>query len=399
MPTYNTKSTASDLSPTWTNATDHDLEMSAGTAATNTQTWSIPANGLESAGWITPSDKPNSDVWEDSGTWTVRLNVTANNMNMRARCRCVRLDLNGVVLQSGAFTPFQTMHPIESKTFSPVAPAWTDGEEACNNRLAIEWEAENLDGMMTQSFDYEVDLGNSDTVTDITEDAGTCGGATPVTKVITGRYDIIAFVTKLITGRYDVAEFVTKAITGRYDILLFATKVITGRYDILLFVNKVITGRFDIAQFVTKTFTGRYDLAGKVTKIITGRYDITEFITKTITGRYDILIAATKVITGRYDITAFVTKIVTGRYDIAQFVTKAITGRYDILQFVTKTITGRFDITSFVNKMITGRYDIVIFAKKVITGRFDILAAGAAVKRLTRRLRDLMRFVPQENSM
>ncbi len=186
-------------------------------------------------------------------------------------------------------------------------------------------------------------------------------GLTAVTKVITGRYDIAAFIAKIITGRYDIAEFVTKVITGRYDIFQLATKVITGRYD--------------ISAFVFKAFTGRYDI-------------ITDGTTP-----------VTKVITGRFDITEFVTKLITGRYDIAVFVTKAITGRYDILQFATKTITGRFDIAEFVNKMITGRYDIDVFIKKVITGRYDILGEGGVVKRLTRRLRDLMRFVPQEDSM
>lgn len=355
--------------------TDISITVKGGDSDVNEATWASPQ--LNDANWPLGDYQGEVDVIALGGNSSYKVQLS------RYQSGDVRDQILGTSASqtaTGVFNFTQNIDPSAGATGDRLVM------EILSSRSASH-------GNETTIFRNSVD---ADSFIQVPFDAG---GTTPVTKVITGRFDIAEFVTKLITGRYDIIEFVTKAITGRYNILQFATKIITGRYDILLFVNKVITGRFDIVQFVTKTFTGRYDLAGKVTKIITGRYDIAEFITKTITGRYDILLFATKVITGRFDIATFVTKLVTGRYDIAQFVTKTITGRYDIFVFVTKAITGRFDIAEFVNKMITGRYDIAIFAKKVITGRYDILGAGAAVKKLTRRFRDLMRFVPQENSM
>lgn len=172
MPTYIQKTTNSDLSPAWSNTTQFDKEMSAGTGTDTFVQVSLAASEIKSASFITIVNKPNSDVWEDAGTQTVEIEVDSVNMNIRARCRIVRLDSIGTILESGAFTGFQTLSA--SRIFNPVSPTWVSAE-ACDNRIAIEFEFENTDTMMLQSADIGLGTIANEVITDISEDGGTCG--------------------------------------------------------------------------------------------------------------------------------------------------------------------------------------------------------------------------------
>lgn len=171
MPTYIQKEDASDLSPAWANTTQFDNEISAGVGVDSVVTVSLTPLEIKSASFITIANKPNSDVWEDAGTHTVEIELDSANMNIRAKCRIVRLDSLGVILESGAFTAFQTLQA--DRIFNPVSPTWVSAE-ACDNRIAIEFEFENLDTMMTQSADIGLGTTANEVITDITENGGTC---------------------------------------------------------------------------------------------------------------------------------------------------------------------------------------------------------------------------------
>lgn len=173
MVTYIESDSNSDLSPSWANTTYFDLEMfDDGGETGGIFTGSIPASSLRSASFITVAGNPNNDNWEDGGTQTAELNISKGSMNLRGRCRIVRLSSTGTILQSGSFTGFQTLDTGAQLTFSPVAPTFTAG--ACGDRIAIEFEFENTDSMMAQ--DLDINLGNTTTevITDISKNSGGC---------------------------------------------------------------------------------------------------------------------------------------------------------------------------------------------------------------------------------
>ncbi len=126
---------------------------------------------VKTIGWVTSFGNVNSDQWEDSGAWNVDLVVSIANHQISGRFRCVRLDKDKNVLQSGAFTSSQALSA--DRTFAPVSPAWTDSEENCLNRLAFEFEMTNA-STMTQSVEFQMGNGPPDTdfTTDISQDVG-----------------------------------------------------------------------------------------------------------------------------------------------------------------------------------------------------------------------------------
>ena len=173
MPTYIQKDTASDISPSWPNATQFDVDMSAGTGGTGGNNISLNASEIKSASFITVANKPNSDAFEDGGTQTVEVSPSSAAMTIRIRCRMARLSSTGVILGvKGAFTGFQIV-TAGDMTFSPVSPTWT-GTELCSDRLAVEWEFENTDTMMSASVILESGDVTEEVITDITENGGTC---------------------------------------------------------------------------------------------------------------------------------------------------------------------------------------------------------------------------------
>lgn len=172
MPVYVEKDINSDLAPAWPNAVAFDKEMSAGAGIDGSVVVSLAGSQTKSGGFITSAGVPNSDQWEDGGTWTVEIEADVGNHQITARCRCVRLDSVGAILQSGAFTATQTLDA--SRTFSPVAPAWTNGEEDCDNRIAIEVEFIENQG---KANSVTIGLGTTpanDVTTDIVENTAGC---------------------------------------------------------------------------------------------------------------------------------------------------------------------------------------------------------------------------------
>ncbi len=167
---------ASDLSPSWPNTTAFDNAFSlVFTGGPSEVTISLTASQTKSASFITPAANPNSDDWEDGGTWTMKVSASTS-MNMRARMRAVRLTSTGTIDQSGTFTSYQTFTSSGSFTWSPVAPTWST-TEACSHRLAFEFEFDNLDTMMTQEVTLQIEVAldlDIMAITDIDVNGGTC---------------------------------------------------------------------------------------------------------------------------------------------------------------------------------------------------------------------------------
>lgn len=171
MPTYVQTADNSDLTPTWANTSVFDKDMSTGASGNGNFTFTVPASSTRSSAFITLSGIPDSDGWENGGTQTVEIDVNMGDADVTCRCRIVRLNSTGTILQSGSFTSTQVMSA--SRTFSPVAPTWTGGEEACGNRLAIEFEWVESVGM-NATMKLNIRTTTAEVITDITENAGSC---------------------------------------------------------------------------------------------------------------------------------------------------------------------------------------------------------------------------------
>jgi len=172
MVTYVQKDINSDISPSWPNTTEFDLEMSAGLGIDSSIQFTIAASTVISASFITLANKPNNGAFQDGGTQTVEIEVQTAAMNIRMRCRMVKLDSSGTIIGvKGAFTGFQTLQA--DRTFSPVSPTWT-GTEACTHRLAVELELENVDTMMSSTAAIGLGTAINEVITDITENSGGC---------------------------------------------------------------------------------------------------------------------------------------------------------------------------------------------------------------------------------
>lgn len=168
--TFYANSTDSDLTPSWAYTTSFNKELSLipqGSSAT-VKSITISASGFMSGGYITPLGQPNSNPWEDGGTWTLEYKVSTASMYIRSRVRAVALNNTGTILQSGTFSSYSTMSPVELKSFSITAPTWTFSE-SCDNRLAIEWEFENINTMSSENtiitFYEAVSLSDYETIT------------------------------------------------------------------------------------------------------------------------------------------------------------------------------------------------------------------------------------------
>ena len=163
MPTYIQKNINSDLTP----FPDLNKEMSVGSGIDT----SIAISGINTStsrtlGFITPSGVPNSNSWEDSGTWTVEIQTDIGNAQVDAQLRCVRLDTSGNILQSGILTATQSLQ--QSRIFTPAVPIWNDGEESLSNRLAIAIFLTSMQ-VMDQSVSIGVGTTDNEVITNITE--------------------------------------------------------------------------------------------------------------------------------------------------------------------------------------------------------------------------------------
>ena len=170
MATYIQKVDASDLSLSGGTAT-RDLTTGTGT---DTNFTANPANGggTETHFFVTIAGVPNSDAWESGGTQTVEVEVDSGDGDIDCDVRIGRCDSSGTILQVGSFVGVQDMSATRS--YSPVAPTWTGGEEACGNRYFAELLFTNNAAHGNHSVDVGVGTTANEVVTDITETAGTC---------------------------------------------------------------------------------------------------------------------------------------------------------------------------------------------------------------------------------
>ena len=267
MATYIYTGDDSDLAPSWANTTLFDYDMFTGATGGGSSNDSIPGSSTRSASFITLVDVPNSDAWESGGTQTIRLDVSMGDADFTGKCRVVRLSSTGTILQSGAFTGTQVINA--DRTFTPVAPTWTGGEEACGNRYAIEWEFVNADSM-AHALKLNIRVTTADIVTDITEDGGTCG-VTEVDKTFTT--DAIlkksdndkTFTTDAILKQSNIE----KTLTADAILVNVRTKDFTVDAILVSTVDKDFTVDAILVNVIEKTFTVDAILVSTVEKTFT----------------------------------------------------------------------------------------------------------------------------------
>lgn len=170
MPTYIQKTGASDLTLSGGTAT---RDLTAGTG-TDTIFNTAPANagGQETHFFLTVAGVPNSDSWENGGTQTVEVEIVVGDGDITCNVRIGRCNSSGTILQVGSFVGTQVMD--QTRSFSPVAPTWTGGEEDCGNRYFAELLFTNNAAHGNHALDVGLGTIENEVVTDITEDNGTC---------------------------------------------------------------------------------------------------------------------------------------------------------------------------------------------------------------------------------
>lgn len=174
MTTRIEKITASDLTLAGGTAT---RVQSAGTG-TDTSFNSMPANGggQETHFFVTEPGVPNNDAWENSGVWTVEVEIDTGDASYTCDVRVGRCDSAGNILQVGSFIGTQAMDV--TRTFSPVAPTWTGGEEACGNRQFVELLITNNNAHGSNSIDIGVGTALNEVIDDLSVDTAGCAVAT-----------------------------------------------------------------------------------------------------------------------------------------------------------------------------------------------------------------------------
>ena len=130
------------------------LNMSTAAAGVNLKTQTVVASGTNTTCYLTANSIPNLSGWVDSRTQTTFLDVSAADSAIRARCKVGRTDGTNSILQEGAFTAYQTLSAVQKYTFSPVAPAWTDGQENVANQFFVVWEFNNTNTMFSKAVTY-----------------------------------------------------------------------------------------------------------------------------------------------------------------------------------------------------------------------------------------------------
>ena len=150
-----------------------ERELSTGTGTDGSI--DVSAAFLGATYWfITTAGVPNSDGWEDGGTWTVEIEVDVGNMGLDMDVAVYRFDpdlaVNSRPIQGGLATAKQTLQM--SRVFSPVAPTW-DAPDDCAYRLGIRMDVTSPD-QTSQTATIGLGTIANEVTADITED--NCGG-------------------------------------------------------------------------------------------------------------------------------------------------------------------------------------------------------------------------------
>lgn len=153
-------SDTSDLTP----FVDENREIKQA-ITTATLTVSLSSNETQYWGFITESGVPNNVRWEQGGTWTIEYRNITGNHQIQGRCRCVRVDNGGTILESGTWTAYQNLDA--NKTFTPTNPNWNRDDEDATNRLAVEFEFDNTQSMVN-SCQFGTNTIDDEVITNIT---------------------------------------------------------------------------------------------------------------------------------------------------------------------------------------------------------------------------------------
>lgn len=127
-----------------------------------------PVGGAVLGHFISVAGVPNSDDWENGGTWTVEIEVDVGNMDMTLAIAVARFTLGppASIPQTGVFTAFQNLQM--SRTFNPVAPVWSLDPDDCEFRLGLTLAFASV--LLLQSVTIGLGTIANEVTADITED-------------------------------------------------------------------------------------------------------------------------------------------------------------------------------------------------------------------------------------
>src|SRR3989338_8093399 len=168
MATYILKSKDSDLPSMGL----FGKELSADAVTAGSITVAIPASSTFRGAGYTKPHKPNNADWE-TGSITVEVKVTTANSNVTVTVQAHRLSGSGSLQESSSVPASQSCGTTGIKTFTIPSKDWTAGN--CDDRIRLDYIFQNTATHgADQSVTIEANTTDCETVTSITENAGTC---------------------------------------------------------------------------------------------------------------------------------------------------------------------------------------------------------------------------------
>lgn len=368
MATYIQRDINSDLTP----YSEFNKELTTSSGVNTSITVALTGLEVVSGGFITPAGVPNSDSWEDSGTWTVEYEVVVGNHQITGRVRCVRLDSAGTILQTGAYTSALDLN--SDQTFSPVAPAWTDGEEDADNRLAIEIEFIN-GSTMDQSCQFGVGTTLNEVVTDITEDnisATTISGTMDLFiqghNVSSGNIDL--FIMGLPSGNIDF--FVGGQDTSSGNVDLFVAGKPSGNINLFIGSPDTSSGNIDLFVQSHQLSSGSIDLFIEGEAGSSGNLDLFIRGSDNTSGSMDLFINGHSVISGNIDL--FIAGKPSG--DIPLFISSLNISSDNLDLFIVGKPSGNIGLFELGHDSSSGNADLFVGGKQTASGTLDLVVDG-----------------------
>jgi len=155
MAIYIGKSNVSGYSTASSNGytVDFNVLMTEGTGLD--LTIGVSVTTFKAGFWVTENVLGNNS-WGSTGIFEVELELDVVNINVAARCRPVRIAIDGSITEGGQWSDWQLCDVSRvfdgGLTNPPDSPAsgWTDGQK--NDLVGIEWEFEKAGGAGAQAI-------------------------------------------------------------------------------------------------------------------------------------------------------------------------------------------------------------------------------------------------------
>jgi hypothetical protein len=158
--TYYLRNTASDL--TW--GEDFDYKLLTSTAVEATSVISFAKSATETSFGYTDLGVPDNADWE-TGTFVVKVKVTAENTNIWGSIRVDRISASGATVESSTTTAEQQFSSIATYTFTVASKDWTAGTSG--DRIAVAYIFRNAKNSV-QTVTISFNTSDSSVVTSVT---------------------------------------------------------------------------------------------------------------------------------------------------------------------------------------------------------------------------------------